>query len=77
MSLATKSYINRVLRSLAEIHESPESTPEERIQALRLTIEALDRRPSPRRTTAKERAITAALSGPKKKAPAKAEAKIP
>lgn len=74
-----KSFINRVLRSLAEIHESQNSSPEERLQALRLSIEAIDRRPVAKRKTDKDKALIAALGGKsgKKKSPTAAGDKIP
>lgn len=74
-----KTYVNRMLKALSEIYEDPSYTPAEKLQAVRLSIETIDRRVTPKRKTDKDKALLKALgvppnATPKKKAPAEAEA---
>jgi len=60
------SYPNRLLSALAGILEDPDASIAERLQAAKLSLEAIPLRPSPRRKTDKEKAIIEALKGTKK-----------
>ena len=71
----TTSHANRILNALARIYENPTASVPEALQAVRLASEVLERRPTPRRKTDKEKMIERALGksqsrpfGPKKKA---------
>jgi hypothetical protein len=57
----TRSYANRLLKALAEILESPDASIPEKIQAAKISHEALERRPIPRRKTEIERLRAEAL----------------
>ncbi len=61
-----QSYPNRLLSALAAILEDPAASVAERLQAAKLSIEAIPMRPNPRRKTEKEKAILVALGGTKK-----------
>jgi hypothetical protein len=67
----TKTHVVRLLQALAKIYEDPGASIPERLQATRLAMDAMDRRPVPKRKTdldkLREEALKKALS--KKKAP--------
>ena len=65
-----KSYLthaNRLLRVLAEITSDDNSTVTEKLQAVRLSLDAMDRRKTPKRKTDREKLIEKALGGKKTK----------
>lgn len=64
---STKSHANRILAALARVYESDKADLSEVLQAARLAAEVLERRPTPRRKTEKEKLIEAALDPDRKK----------
>ena len=54
---------NRLLRALQSIYENQEATIDERLQAIKLSVEVLPMRPKVKRKTDKDKAVIAALQG--------------
>ena len=61
------TYINRLLKALAEIYEDPKAAVPEKLQATRLALDALERRPVPKRKTDKDKLLEKALKDNQKK----------
>lgn len=57
----TRSHLTRILIALAKIYEEDTASVPEKLQALALSSEILERRPTHRRKTDKERAVERAL----------------
>lgn len=75
--LNTKTHIARLLTALASIYEDENAGVQEKLQAAKLMLDALARRPVVRRKTDKERMIAAALGMKKKTFGGKQEQKKP
>lgn len=61
MQKPRKSYIQRLLSALADIYENPDVIPEEKLQAVKLSVEVLGFRQPAKRKTDLDRAKIAAL----------------
>lgn len=61
MQKPRKSYIQRLLSALADIYENPDVIPEEKLQAVKLSVEVLGFRQPVKRKTDLDRAKIAAL----------------
>lgn len=61
------SKINRILKALEGIYESEITSVPEKLQAIRLSMEALERRPVAKKLSNKDKALLAALDKGKQK----------
>jgi hypothetical protein len=57
----TRSYADRILQALAKIYEQDAASIPEKLQAIKISSEILERRPTPRRKTNKEKLVEKAL----------------
>lgn len=62
----TKPYMTRLLQALATVYEDPNAGIQEKLHAIKLSSEILERRPTPRKKTVKEKLIEDALGHKRK-----------